>query len=452
MRDANIGLMLSGDRNVSRVSPAVTPSETVGTSGIRALLERLQASPQFARSQRLKELLGYLCGRAYQDGAAGGVPVRIREEEIARDVFGRTARYDSGQDTLVRVQVSQLRKRLERYFAAEGVSEPQLLLIPQGSYVPVLRPREKPAELLQAPESPGKPSLLLPWLAGLSVVLAAACAFLGFRLLTLERSSETGETVKTFWRQFEGDRQTAVVLADSGLAAVQDAMEAPVSVDEYVRRDWDKRLLSHQSSPEQKSLLRYLLARRYTSLADVQFVKRLYERRLLGERSTIVHAKDTSVRAFHTGNHVLIGSQRAIPWVRLFEDGMTFRLRTNAGDFALSRDGSSAAVVVENRQPHPGEPPSYRSRGSGADGSEAFAILACLPNLSRTGSVLVLAGSEVSGTEAAGNLLTDEQELGALLKRLGPSTGKLPYFEALLRVWHLQNTGRRYEVIALHAH
>ncbi|MBC7927157.1 MAG: hypothetical protein H7039_16025, partial [Bryobacteraceae bacterium] len=343
---------------------------------------------------------------------------------------------------------------LERYFAEEGSSEPEVLLIPQGSYVPVLRRREQPQppDLVVVPERPRKTSRLVLALAGLSGVLAIVCGVLLFQVLRVSDNATAGPTVQAFWQRFEGDQQTSVILADSALAAVQDALEAPLSVDQYAQRQWDGLLKQHAGSPDEMALLRYLLARRYTSLADAQIVKRLYEAQLIGDRSTVLHARDASVRAFHSGNHVLIGSQRAIPWVRLFEDRMDFRLRTSREDFSLSRDGAAAPVVIENHDPQDGEPASYRSQGRGTSGSEAFAIVACLPNLSRTGNVLILAGSEASGTEAAGNLLTDEQRMGALLQRVKAEGSKVPYFEALLRVWHLENTGRSYEVIAFHSH
>jgi hypothetical protein len=258
--------------------------------------------------------------------------------------------------------------------------------------------------------------------------------------------------VRNFWQQFEGDRPTFVVVADSAIAAVQDALEGPVTVNEYVSRDWDERLNQHQGSPDQKALIRYLLARRYTSLADIVFVKRVYEQRLLSERSTVLHAKDSSVRAFHSGNHVLVGSQRAIPWVRLFEESMDFRLRGAPEDFGLSRGTGSAAVIVENRKPQTGESAEYRSKGRDSSGSEAFAIIACLPNLARSGNVLILAGSEASGTEAAGTLVTDEAALAALLRQAGQPRTTPPYFEALLRIRHVLNTRQRSEVVALHVH
>ena len=62
-------------------------------------------------------------------------------------MFGRSPGYDTAQDNLVRVQASQLRKKLQQYFAAEGRDEPVVIEIPKGSYVPIsgtAKPRSSP--------------------------------------------------------------------------------------------------------------------------------------------------------------------------------------------------------------------------------------------------------------------------------------------------------------------
>ncbi|MGA2327363.1 MAG: hypothetical protein ABSH05_13855 [Bryobacteraceae bacterium] len=67
----------------------------------------------------------------------------ISEHQIGVAVFGRPAGYDSVADTIVRVQVSQLRRRLEHYFLTHGQNEPAVMEIPGGPYVPVFRFREQ---------------------------------------------------------------------------------------------------------------------------------------------------------------------------------------------------------------------------------------------------------------------------------------------------------------------
>src|SRR5690348_11508015 len=79
----------------------------------RALLQRVLWSPQIEKSTRIRDLLTYLCERTFEEPAA-----EIHEQEIGQRVFGRPPAYETAVDNVVRVTVSQARKKLEQYFAA----------------------------------------------------------------------------------------------------------------------------------------------------------------------------------------------------------------------------------------------------------------------------------------------------------------------------------------------
>jgi hypothetical protein len=93
----------------------------------RALIRRILSSHSFEGSPRLRELLTYLAERSEAE-------TLIREQEIGVAVFGRTEGFDTNHDTLVRVQVSQLRKKLQQYFEEEGSGEQWNVQIPKGNY------------------------------------------------------------------------------------------------------------------------------------------------------------------------------------------------------------------------------------------------------------------------------------------------------------------------------
>src|SRR4051812_47278231 len=100
-------------------------SSAVDTASERALFDRVKASPDLSRSPRLRQLFEYLYERSVSDP---GAP--LTEERIGVDVFGRPRGYDTGSDTIVRVQVSQLRRKLEHYFLSEGATEPIFIDLP----------------------------------------------------------------------------------------------------------------------------------------------------------------------------------------------------------------------------------------------------------------------------------------------------------------------------------
>lgn len=99
---------------------------------VRDALERIVASPTFARSDRAKALLNYLVSEQL-----AGRSDRLKGFSIAVDVFGKDSDYDSSTDAIVRVQAGRLRDLLDQYYAGEGVSETLRIEIPRGGYAPV---------------------------------------------------------------------------------------------------------------------------------------------------------------------------------------------------------------------------------------------------------------------------------------------------------------------------
>ena len=102
-----------------------------------ALLERVSRSPQLRRASRLRELLLYIGKQSIELGKT-----ELREQEIGTAVFGRRPHYDTSQDNIVRVNATELRKRLESYFATDGADELCVLEIPRGGYSPVFSRRK----------------------------------------------------------------------------------------------------------------------------------------------------------------------------------------------------------------------------------------------------------------------------------------------------------------------
>jgi hypothetical protein len=75
----------------------------------------------------------------------------------------------------------------------------------------------------------------------------------------------------------------------------------------------------------------------------------------------------------------------------------------------------------------------FATRRNG-DVIDAYGVVVFLPNLARTGNVLVLAGGGMHATESAGDLVTDPRLFQQLLTALKPGSDKtLPYFEALVQ-------------------
>jgi serine/threonine-protein kinase len=129
-------------------------------------LTRILSSPDFVNAGKLSAFLRYIIAKSLAGDAD-----QIKEYTIGVEVFGKPESFDPRLDTLVRVQASKLRGRLEKYYSGQGVEDPIHIEIPRGTYVPVVRsgivPKPLPRKRWQAVVWIGLP--VLACLGGLVV-------------------------------------------------------------------------------------------------------------------------------------------------------------------------------------------------------------------------------------------------------------------------------------------
>jgi len=90
-------------------------------------IEKILDSSEFRNSASYKKLLIYLYEAAEQDK-------HLSENIIAFDVFGRDSHFNPSEDTIVRVYIHELRRKLNIFYKTEGRKEKIRLEIPKGCY------------------------------------------------------------------------------------------------------------------------------------------------------------------------------------------------------------------------------------------------------------------------------------------------------------------------------
>jgi len=406
----------------------------------RGLLQRVLWSRQLEKAGRIREFLTYVCERSFADPAAD-----IHEQELGEKIFGRAPGYDTAEDNIVRVTASQARKKLEQYFSGEGASEPIVIEIPKGQYAPVFRPRDPvtlaPVALAPVPVPVAtpevrpnrRPVLILGIVCG---VLSIAVVFLAVQLARAKAvpvALEGSPNLNALWSQLlPASGRTDLVVTDSSLSFFQELLPRQLTLSEYLHPETWSTIAKLDSNPELRSFAQRAAQHRFTSLANVTFAYRLAK--LGGNRVSLFSARDFNIRQMQSDNVILLGSTRANPWVEVLGD----RLRLRYGF-----DQTLRYSYFENRSPAPGEPPVYRS-----DATTSLCQIALLPNLSQTGYILLIAGTEVEGTEAGGEFLTNERSIAqltsAILKGRG---GKLPPFEVVLKGIRVGGLAPRFEIV-----
>src|ERR1700744_1749672 len=108
----------------------------------------------FKASQRSGQFLKYIV-----DQAIAGHFESLKERVIGVKLFGRSPTYDTGEDAIVRVTASDVRKRLLQHYGKYGITSEFRISLPLGSYIPeITREPEKPAshrKPVTIPEGPG---------------------------------------------------------------------------------------------------------------------------------------------------------------------------------------------------------------------------------------------------------------------------------------------------------
>jgi hypothetical protein len=141
-------------------------------------------------------------------------------------------------------------------------------------------------------------------------------------------------------------------------------------------------------------------------------------------------------------NFVFLGSPRSDPWTALFNDQLDFR-------FVFNPDAGQE--IIHNYHPRAHEVTDYLPTALGGGTGESYAIVALVQNLDQNGQVLLLAGADAEGTEAAGHFVTDLPRFTSALDQCGETRpGVSSHFEFLLRLNTMAGSPHNTDVVACH--
>ena len=145
----------------------------IPTEVVQEHLERVLASPGFARNERLSRFLRFIAQEELN-----GRGSELKESLIGVEVFGRKPGFDPKQDSTVRSEAARLRARLAEYYGDEGKGDTVVIELPKGGYMP--RFRRNASDLAKA--DGGRPKRLRSSRKALAAGLALALAGIGFWL------------------------------------------------------------------------------------------------------------------------------------------------------------------------------------------------------------------------------------------------------------------------------
>ena len=424
------------------------------------LIQRIVATPGFARSARLSDILLYVCRQTLIGRGAG-----LNEQTIGETVLGRAVGYDPRDDNIVRAHASRLRVRLGSYFHEEGAGETLRVSIPRGSYVPLFEkveaeplaesPAKPPVEALTpegaTPEcAEGKlPTAAAPvrsiwpsrWI--LLVCLLVTATAVTISVMLVYRRSEAAPVVqktpmnKLWSEMFTRSRDTLIVPADTSLVLAQLIDGHSVDLADYASGGYKADLKCE--GPCDQRLLQEVESRRYTSMADLQFAVALARvPEFISDRTRIRYVRDLQLTDLMQSNVILSGSLVADPWLNLIEHRM---------NFILHDDPTAGPLRVENIEPKGNEPREYLYHEDDPQ-HRGLATIAFLPSLSGDGNMLIVQGFTLAGTQAAGDFVTIGKDFDKLFPDLTNNNSPLPHFEIVLETMDVNGIASHPSVLA----
>lgn len=441
--------------HLANTPPAKTPDAQPTVEERRALVERIAASEHFRRSARLRDFLLYVGRQSLIEGCP-----EINEQEIGTEVFGRPPSYIRSQDNIVRVNATELRKRIELYFASEGADETLVLEIPRGGYRPVYHRRAPRTPDLLAlspdrhvtPASPvaegnavrnGSRKAQILW-ALPSLILATVCVVLFLQNRAIQKQLYTWEgkpAVTAFWVDFlRSHSQTDIVLADASLALTEDLVQHPIPLGNYLNSGYIRQIETMDLSPDRRSDLAQIFNRNLVSFGDFRAAQQILALAPVSSSLRLELSRYYMADSLKHDNIILIGGKKANPWVSLFDDQM---------NFSLDYDAEHPQGFVTNRKPQLGEQGIYAVPVT-PNSLVGYSVIAYLPNPSHTGNAILLAGTDSDATNAAAEFLTSEAKLEKFQNLL--HLRKFSYFEVLLKTSRLSGTSLNAEMIAYRAY
>jgi len=401
---------------------------TVDSAIVRRVLQEIVDSPAFKGSRRSQQFLSHIVEKTLS-----GHNDELKERSLGVELFGRVCTYDTGEDAIVRVTASDVRKRLHHFYAESSAAV--RIELPSGSYTPEFR--------ATAPE-PAVPPQPVPRRISPRRFYPVALAVAGVSLcvwLWAGSSRVSAKNVLPWSAMFGHGRRLEIVFADPDISSMQEWLGFQISVSDYANRRYVPE--GRSFGPDLERSLRSLGG---TNVAAVDVGIAMSIARLAAgsaERVETHPARSLQLNDLKTDDSfVLLGSPRSNPWTALFQDQL---------DLDFVYDPDLKREIIRNKRPKQGEAARYLPTARGWDTGQALAVVALVGNPGQNNPVLLLAGTNAEATAAAGEFVSHIDQLSHSLQKNGISPGgPVQHFEALLQVRTMAGLPTTFEMIACH--
>ena len=440
-------------------------------AALRQHVKEIVDGPAFRGSLRSGQFLQFVV-----DQSIAGHFESLKERLIGVKLFGRSPSYDTGEDAIVRVTASDVRKRLLQHYGTNGTISEFRVTLPLGSYIPEVI-RDKPsgvgvADSLVIPadtppnytadhhvsdavrepaESPSPAAAGVPEkkavrnariLAGAFALVAVATTSWALYFGRASHSDPRPNSPAPWSSLFNPSHATNLITSDPNVVLLQQVAGSELTLSDYANHHYIPE--PNKLPPDRVRFFKSLFWGDNSAAAvDAPIAARIAE---LPHANTAFNVRAARSIQFsdlkNDDNFIFLGSPRSNPWFALFSDELDFRFVFDKG---------TGQEIVVNAHPRPNEPHEYVPTAQGWATGRSFAVIAFVQNPDQNGQVLLLAGADGEGTEAAGKLVTDLPRLASVLKNcVGTASSTIQHFEILLQLNTMAGTPSNVSVEACH--
>jgi hypothetical protein len=241
---------------------------------------------------------------------------------------------------------------------------------------------------------------------------------------------------------FGSSHATELITSDPNISDIQGITGSEVSVSDYANHKYIP--VPNKLTPEQDYFCRNILRGDNSARVDAPIVAKVAALAQINSKNIDVRtARSIQITDLKSDNNfIFLGSPRSDPWFSLFSDQL---------DFRFVFDKNSGSESIRNFHPRPNEQPRYVPTAPGWATGDSYAIMALVKNPDQSGQVLLLAGANEEGTEAAGKFATDLPRLSSELNKCGIApSGPIRHFEMLLHLNTMAGTPNNIDSVACH--
>ncbi len=429
---------------------------------LRRALDEITKGAAFKGSHRSAQFLEYVVHQS----ALGHLDA-LKERVIGVELFGRVPSYDTGEDAVVRVTASDVRKRLLQHYSGNGNTSEFRIMLPPGKYVPelvrdtshrdkdltetaVAEPAKERAAVAVSTPAPaiGQQETqshhwrlwVLPLLGTVALICGIVLSGIGLR----RRLPSPDIPSRAPWgAMFSGAHPVLIVASDPNIEEIQRIGKTSVTLSDYANQHYlPQNAVSLPS--EQVAFMKDILRGDKISTFDGEIIAGLASLiPRIQSRPAVKGARDIRVQDLETnGNLIFLGSPRSNPWTSMYDPLLDFR-------FAF--DERTRREFIQDVHPGKGEKNVYIPSAGGFDTGDSYATISFFQNPGHTGQILMIAGANGEGTEAAGSLVTDPTRWDSLVNSCNlPKTPSGVPVQLLLHLGTLAGSASDVQVVSCH--